>query len=176
MGVAKRDEEISLRSVFWMSLLSVAGELRAGGADAEHGKVIRAELESQAALRAVGHRLEEVLRGLDGVAADFAHEVAVRLGGQVVRRGAVPQMVVDDDAEALELLQVPVDSRRVDVWRQGPDRDEQLLGRRVAGALDQRREHQASSRGHPRTAISQLCDELIDSGRGHTHRISARQR
>ena len=92
--------------------------------------MVRAKLEAEAPLGTLGHRLEQVVRSLDRRAAHLADEVAVGLGRQVVGRRAVPEVGVDDDAEALELLEVAIHRGGVDVGRERANRDEQLLGGR----------------------------------------------
>ena len=82
--------------------------------------MIRAQLEAEPALRALRHRLEEILGRLDGRAADLADEMAVCLGGEVIGGRAVPEVGVDHHAEALELLEVPVDGGGVHIRRERP--------------------------------------------------------
>ena len=49
--------------------------------------------------------------------AHVANEMAVIVGGQVIRRRPMPEMTMDHDAEPLELVEVAVDRRHVDVGR-----------------------------------------------------------
>ena len=93
-------------------------------------------------------------------------------GGQVVGRRPVSEVGVHDDPEALELLEIAIDGRGVDVRRQRPDRDEQLLGGRVVCPFHQRGEHQAAGGGDPGAAVAELGDQFID-GAAHDSRIAA---
>src|SRR6202043_4165643 len=104
--------------------------------------------------------------------ADLAYQVPVRLGRQVVGRRAVPEVGVHHDAEALELLEIAVHRRGVDVRRQLADDDEQLLRGRVVRTFDQRGEHEAAGGGDPRAAVAELGDQFVDGG-AHDSRIAA---
>jgi hypothetical protein len=141
------------------------------GAHAQHREVVRAEFEAEPTLRAFGHGGEEVLGCLDGGAADLADEVAVCLGRQVVCGGTVSEVCMDDDAQALELLEVAIDGGSVDVGGEGADRDQELLGGGVVHPLDQRGEDQPACGGHPGTAVAELGDEFFDRA-AHLLRIA----
>ncbi len=52
---------------------------------------------------------EETLRGLDHFAARFTHEVSMGRSRQVVGSGSVTKVRVDDDAQALQLIEVSID-------------------------------------------------------------------
>jgi hypothetical protein len=141
------------------------------GAHAKYSEVVWAEFEAEPALGAFCHGREEVLRCLDGGAAYLADEVAVGLGRQVVCGGSMPEMGVDDDAQALELLEIAVDGRRVDVGSEGADRDQEFLGGGVVHPLDQSGEDQPAGGGHPGTAVAELGDEFFDRA-AHSLRIA----
>ena len=59
--------------------------------------------------------------------------MAVHGRGQVVGGGAVPEVGVHDDPEALKLLEVPVDGREVDVGGLGLHLGGEFLGAAVPG-------------------------------------------
>ena len=77
--------------------------------------------KADSGLRAAdGQAVEEVPRGLDHRPAHLANEMPVGLRGQVVDGGTVPEVGVDDHSEPLELVEVPVDRRDVNVGGDGP--------------------------------------------------------
>ena len=84
-----------------------------------------------------GQAPEELVRGLQGRPARLADEVAVGQGSQLVGGGAVPKVGVDDDAELLEVLQVAVDGRDVDLGRPRLYRLGQVLGTAVLARLEE---------------------------------------
>jgi hypothetical protein len=96
-------------------------------------------VDAEAVLR---HRrlaqLGEQRRGDLGEApAAFADEMAVVDRSHVVDRRSVAEVGVGDDAELLELLEIAVDGRRVDIWSSGLDRARERLRGRVLGALEE---------------------------------------
>ena len=75
----------------------------------------RIDDEAEPRLCAPGEAAKEILRRLDRRAAAVTDQVAVQRRGQMVCGRAMPQVSVDDHTEALQLVQVPVDRRHVDV-------------------------------------------------------------
>ena len=73
--------------------------------------------KSKRDLRRSRQAFEDLVGCLDHGAALFADEVAMGPGGQVVGGRAVPEMGVDDDPEALEVVEVSIDRRDVDLGR-----------------------------------------------------------
>jgi hypothetical protein len=97
---------------------SIAGaDLGARSAEPQHGEVVRVEHEAQSVLRSTSERIEEVGWRLDDRTALLAHQVPVGSFGEVIGGGPVTQVGVDDHAESLELLEVPVHRGGIDVRR-----------------------------------------------------------
>ena len=88
--------------------------------------------------------VEERVGNLDQLPAVLAHEVTVHRGGQVICRWAMPEMGVHDDTEALQLVEVAVDGREVDVGGLGLHFAGELLGRPVAFRGKQRAQQEAT--------------------------------
>ena len=107
---------------------SFAVDPGAVGAMAENGEVPRIDREAEMTPCSRGQAVEVVLGGLDHRPARFAHEMPVRLRGQVIEGRSVPEVSMDDDSEPLELVEVPVDGRQVDVGSAGLDLGSQLFG------------------------------------------------
>ena len=71
--------------------------------------------EAEPGLGRPGQTPEELVGGLDHRPAGLADEVGVGERGELVGGRAVPEVGVDDHAEVLEVLEVAVDGREVDV-------------------------------------------------------------
>jgi hypothetical protein len=106
----------------------------------------------------VGERCEQIRRCFDHVAAFLTHEMAVCLARKVVRRRAVTEVRVNYDPQLFELVEVPVDRRKVNVGRQGLDLFCELLGGAVFRVLEEPSEEQTPRRRDP----SALCPQKIE--------------
>jgi hypothetical protein len=73
---------------------------------------------------------------------------------------------MDDDAQLLEILQIPVDGREVDIGRPGLNPAGQLLSRLMAVSLKDRLEQQATGRRHPSTPLPDQSQDVLDRGGG----------
>ena len=113
-------------------------------ADTEHGEVMGIDGEIELGSGGLCQTTEETLRGLDHLAARFTHEVSMGRSRQVVGGGSVAQVRVDDDAQALQLIEVPVDGRDVNVRCLRLDRCRQLFGGVVAGFFEEHTEKKAT--------------------------------
>ena len=76
--------------------------------------------------------------------------------GQMVGGRAMAQMSMDDDPHPLELFEVAVNRREVDVWSLDMDRLRQLFGRPMARCVEECVEKKAS---RARDAPSLLPDQ-----------------
>lgn len=90
-----------------------------------------AEVEAVVAEHAVGDGAEEVVRDLDDRSARLAHEMLMRVVGQVVHGPAVAQVDVVDDAEVFQITERSVDRRAVDVRMTALDELSEVVGRQV---------------------------------------------
>ena len=90
--------------------------------------MVRVDVEVEAGPRAVRDKPLKISSGASIMAPHSSqHEVAVGAGGQMVRGRAVPEMGVDDHAQSLEVVEVPVDGREVHFGRHGLDLGAELL-------------------------------------------------
>ena len=92
---------------------------------------------------------KDLVRSLDHGPALLTDEVSVRPCGQMVGGGTVSEMGVDDDAQALQIVEIPVDGRHVDLGRDGLDLGPQFVGGPVPRGSEQRVEEEDSRAGHP---------------------------
>jgi hypothetical protein len=63
----------------------------------------------------LGQAVEQLFGYLNELPALLAHEVTVHGCGQVIRGGAMPEVGVDHDTQALQLIEVAIDGREMDV-------------------------------------------------------------
>ena len=105
--------------------------------------------EAERVVRPVDELAEERQVGLDHGAADLADQVAVGGRAEVVGGRALPGMVVLDDADALELLEDPLDGGRRHVGALGLDGTRELVRGPVSAVLGEDLEQQALGRGDP---------------------------
>ena len=105
---------------------------------------------------------EQLVRRLDRVATVFADEVAMGTGGQVVRGRPMPEMGMDDDAEPLQLLQVAIDRRQVDVGGPRLDEDGEVLGAVVAGVVEDGLEEQATGVRDPPATLADQGEHVVN--------------
>jgi len=93
----------------------------------------------------------------------------VRLGCQVVRGGTVSQVRMNDDAQSLELLEIAVNRREVDVGRTGLNLFSEFFSGAVRTFFEETTQ-QDPSRGRGATAaLAQEIQDLFDPvnfGRG----------
>ena len=88
--------------------------------------------------------------------------MAVDRPGQVVRRRTVTEVGVDHDTEALELFEVAVDRREVDVGGLGLHLDGQLLGSPVARVSEERPEDDAPRRRDAATVLAHEFERVLE--------------
>ena len=105
---------------------------------------------------------EQLVRRFDRVATVFADEVAMGTGGQVVRGRPMPEMGMDDNAEPLQLLQVAIDRRQVDVGGSRLDEDGEVLGAVVAGIVEDGLEEQAAGVRDPPAALADQGEDVVN--------------
>ena len=87
-------------------------------------------------------RREELITDFEHRPAPFADKMAVRRGGEVVGRRAVPEVHVGDNAEAFEFLEVAVDGRDMDVGSLNLNLGGEILRGPVVGRPEQRPQDQ----------------------------------
>ena len=107
---------------------------------------------------------KETFRDLDVSLTLLTCEMPVRRACEMVRRRAVPEVGVNDYAEALELLQVPVDGRDGDVRGMSLNLGRQLLGRPVPRRLEQGADEKTSRRRHPTAGRAHAGEHSLDVG------------
>jgi len=90
-----------------------------------------------------GQAVEEAVGDLYQLAALLADEVPVHRRRQVIRRRTVSEVGMDDETEPLELIEVAIDGRDVDVGSLALDLVAELFGRPVAIGCEERTEQEA---------------------------------
>src|SRR6516164_3387413 len=136
----------------------------AGLAPPLHREVAGLDLEPRRGADTTGDVLEERVRRVERGPARRAEEVRVGVLDQLIGRGAVPQVRVADDPEALELLEVAVDGREVRARVRCPDPVHELLGREVPGALEQGLDERTPRCGDPTAAAPDEVEDRLDLG------------
>jgi hypothetical protein len=115
------------------------------------------------ALRCVGEFAEKTLRRFESATTDLAHQMAVRFGGEVIRRRTVTQVRVHDDAETFKLIKVAIDGGEMHVRRDALD----LFGEFFRGAvrtLFEETSQQNSPRGRRSTpAFAEQIEHFFNS-------------
>ena len=101
---------------------------------------------------------------LDHLPALLADEVPVRRSREVVRRGPVAKVRVDDHAQSLELVEVAIDGRKVDVGRLLLHLGRQVLRRVVALGVEQGPQQQAARRRDPPALLAHDVEDAFDRG------------
>jgi hypothetical protein len=110
-------------------------------------------------------------RDIGDRSAGLAHQVKVLLVREVVDGWPMPEVSVLDDALALEGVQSPVHGRRGDLGMLTVDAPGELLGRHVAGSLEQRSNHGSALNGGPAALRSQRSQDLVKLGGAHGSRL-----
>ena len=82
--------------------------------------------------------------------------------GQVVRGGTVPEVRMDDDAESLELLEVAIDRRQVDVRGLRLDDRGEVLGAVMPRVVEDGLEEQAPRVRDPPAAFADEGEDVVD--------------
>ena len=123
---------------------------------------------------------EELVWCLHGRPTVLADEVAVGAFGQMVGSWAVAEVGVDDYAQLLQLLEVPIDGGQSDIRCLGLDRLGQLFSRPVARTVEQCLEEQPPGAGDPAAVLANQSQhvfhgvdlmEVIVDGDGPTHSV-----
>ena len=102
----------------------------------QHREVVRVDVKPETRPSGPRQAREELGGRLDRGAALLTDQVSVRPGCQVVRRGAMSEMRVDDHPEAFQFVEVSVDGRYVNVGCLKLDRRGKLLRRVMALDLE----------------------------------------
>ncbi len=129
--------------------------LSAVGAHAEHGKVVGVDGEAELGVGGLGQTTEETFRGLDQFAARFTHEVSVGRSGQVIRRGPMTQVGVDDDPKTLQLVEISIDRRDVNVRCLRLHRCGKFFGGVVPRSVEEESQEKAPRRGDPTPVLAE---------------------
>ena len=111
----------------------------------------------------IGKRCKGLVGNLDHLATAFAQQMLVTLVGQVIRRRAVPEVHVLDDAELFERDEVAVDGRFGDLRVSQPDLTDDVFGAQASSAVvEQNPDRCPTSIGGPAAAVSsQSSDDLF---------------
>lgn len=95
-------------------------------------------------------------------AADLTDQMSVRLGCEMVGRGTVTQVRVNDDAASLELVEITVNRREMDVRRNALNLFRQFLGGPMRSLLKETAEQDPSRGGGAAAAFAQKIQDLFD--------------
>lgn len=106
--------------------------------------------------------IEQGHRHLDRRSALLAHQMPMTMGGQVVARRAVTEVGMGDHAEALELVQIPIDGRDVHVGRRRLDLLGQFLGTQVPRMVEQDLHEYPAGVGDPAAPRSDQLQHVVD--------------
>ena len=123
-------------------------------------------LELEGAVEAVPEAVEDRGHHLDHDTTGLADEVVVGVVGEVVDAGAVPEVDVVDDAEALELVEEAVHGRLVHIGLACLHDRRQLLGRRVPVVLDQGLEDRPAGARDAPPVLPQDVEHRFEPGNG----------
>ena len=93
---------------------------------------------------------------------------------QVMHRGAVSDVGVDDQVEPFELLQDPIDRRRADVGRIALGGPSDFLGAEVVGQFDEYTSNCSLSYGHPPAVSANGRNDVLESIVVHGSRLGRR--
>jgi hypothetical protein len=121
--------------------------------------VPRVDLEAERLLGRLTEAAEHSLGHIDATPATLTDEMGVRTPGELVRDGAVPEVGVHDDTQALELLEVPVHGREMHIGGAGLDGSRQFLGAVMTATVEE--DLQERPPGRRRTSAGRP-DELQD--------------
>jgi len=145
-----------------MDVTFVLGRLATILATSEHGEVVRIDVEVELRLRRPRQAQEDLVGRLDHGAALFADEMAVSTRSEMVRGGAVAEMGMDDDAQPLQVVEVAVDRRDVDIGSDGLDLGAQFLGGAVSSGIEQRVQEQDAGARHPSPLLPKQGQDVLD--------------
>ena len=108
------------------------------GAATQHGEVMGVDGEAKLSLGSFGQASEECARGFDHLPALLADEVPMCRCREVKGRRTMPEMGMHDHTKAFELVQVPIDRRKVNVGCLSMHLGGELFGRTVALGVEKR--------------------------------------
>jgi len=141
--------------------------LSAPFAATEYGEMVRVDLEVESGRGEARQPSKDLVGSLDHGAARLTDEMPVSSCGQMVRGWTVSEMGVDDDAQALQIVENPVDGRHVDLGRDHLDLGTELVGGPVPRRSEQSVEKEDPRAGHPSplgTQEGQRSLDRIDTG------------
>ena len=98
----------------------------------------------------------------------------VKCSRQVIHRGGVSDVGVDDHIESFELLQYPIDRRRADVGRIALGGPSDFLGAEVVGLLDEHASDCSLGHGHPPAVSANGRNDVLESIVVHGSRLGRR--
>ena len=98
----------------------------------------------------------------------------VKCSRQVIHRGGVSDVGVDDHIESFELLQYPIDRRRADVGRIALGGPSDFLGAEVVGQFDEYTSNCSLSYGHPPAVSANRRNDVLESIVVHGPRLGRR--
>lgn len=104
--------------------------------------MVRIDLEAVPRPGASGQALEQLVWRLEDIAALLADEMAVSTSREVIGRRAMAKVGMDDDTHPLQIFQIAIDRREMDVGRLRLHRLGEFLGGPVARLVEKDVEEQ----------------------------------
>ena len=135
---------------------------RAFVASTDGCEVVRIDSEAVACFRLTDERPEQHLRYFDRFAALATDKVTVIVTREVIGRWAVSEMDMLNDAEVLQLIEIAIDSRQVDIWRDALDIGGEFFDGAVPIAFVEALEQHAAGGRDPPPFGTQPLDHLLD--------------
>jgi hypothetical protein len=133
---------------------------------AQDRKVAGIDRESKARSNGSGQVREQLDRSLDHRSALLTDEVGVGICGELVCRRAVPEVRVHDHAEPLELIEIAIDGRQVDVRGARLDSFRKLLGGQMLLGLEKGLEQDPTRRGRTSPIRAQQFENVVNGRDG----------
>ena len=115
--------------------------------------MVRVDIEAEARPGRPGQTLEHIFGHLDHGPALFADQMPVSERSQMIGGRTMAEVRVDHHPEALELIEITINRRQVDVRRPAMDLLRELLGGPVARGVEESMEQKPARAGDP-TAVS----------------------
>lgn len=126
--------------------------------------MVRVDGKAELRFRGIGQSGEQGIWSLNHLAAGFADEVPVRRSRQVIGGRPVAKVRVNDDTQPLQLIEVPVNSRQVDIRCLRLDRRRQILCRVVAVAIEENPQEKAPRRCDPSPVLAKHVEGALHCG------------
>ena len=120
------------------------------------------DLKAVPRLGAFGQALEQLVRCLENVSAFLADKMTVSARCQVIGRRSMAKVGMDDHPHPLQILQIAIDRREVDIGRLRLHRFGEFLRRPVARLVEKDMKEQSPRTGDAPSLLFECCQDVID--------------